>query len=468
MAAVITRSRRAAIVREAARIRRDAQRHGHTTRQIAHRLRQQLPEVRALEAWRLALGWSRADAIDQIARCYLDQGLQPPGPSESMLCRWEHGQDRPGPEYTVMLARAYGTTPETLELARPDPNTTTMVPALRYGQPHRPPPPTWREPMTTAAGLPAVRESLHLALLADPTAGPEVLEAAHAAVEHYALNYSRHPPHALFAEVRGTRELLTAPLAAGPRDTPELARLMGWLSALLGNLAHHLGDDTGAGVHLTTAAHIGHRTGDTRLTAWSFGARSMTARARGQADAATEYAERGLAAAPTPLIRAQLLGWALLPSLAAQGRAREVEETARAADEAFAAATEEPGRFGYDHAEHRLHQATAHLDIGRHDDALRLAETSAAAKTTGTPGWAAATILHARAEAAAGHHSDAAERALDVLARVPAAHLRSNTRTRLNALNNDLTGIQTTTARDLHEQHRALVPLIDPHGRAGG
>ncbi|MFC9067959.1 MULTISPECIES: helix-turn-helix domain-containing protein [Streptomyces] len=466
--AVITRSRRAAIVREAARIRRDAQRQGHRTGQIAHRLRRELPELSALEAWRLALGWSRAEAIDQIGRCYQEQGLQPPGPSESMLCRWEHGQERPGPEYTVMLARAYGTTPEHLELTRPPANATTMVAPLRYGRPDRPPSPTWREPMTTAAGLPAVRESLHLALLADPTAGPEVLESAHAALEHYALNYSRHPPHALFTEVRAVRELLTRPLAAGPRDTQELSRLMGWLSALLGNLAHHLGDDTGASVHLTTAAHIGHRVGDARLTAWSFGARSMTARARGQADAATEFAERGLAAAPTPLVRAQLLGWGLLSSLAAQGRTREARDTAHTADDAFAGITEEPGRFGYDLAEHQLHQATAHLEIGQPDHALRLAETSAGLKTIGTPGWAAAAVLHARAEAASGNPGDAADRALDVLARVPSSHLRSNTRDRLTALTTDLTGIQTASVRDLHEQHRNLPPLIDAQGHAGG
>ncbi|MER6307653.1 hypothetical protein [Streptomyces sp. NPDC001657] len=48
--------------------------------------------------------------------------------------------------------------------------------------------------MTTSAGLPAVRESLHLALLADPAGSSAVTELAEAAVEHYALNYSKHPP----------------------------------------------------------------------------------------------------------------------------------------------------------------------------------------------------------------------------------------------------------------------------------
>jgi hypothetical protein len=112
----ITRSRRAQIQREATAIRMRGQRAGHATERIATELLDALPEVSALEAWRLALGWSRAQAVDQVANVYIGEGLRPPGLSEAMLCRYEHGQERPGVEYASMLASVYGTTQQTLGL----------------------------------------------------------------------------------------------------------------------------------------------------------------------------------------------------------------------------------------------------------------------------------------------------------------------------------------------------------------
>jgi hypothetical protein len=193
----------------------------------------------------------------------------------------------------------------------------------------------------------------------------------------------------------------------------------------------------------------------------------MTARACGQADQAVAYAERGLATAPTPLVRAQLLGWALLPSLAAQGRPEAAEDTRRAADDALeAAGHEEPGRFGYDHAEHQLNTAEAYLALGLPERARPLAETSAAACTPGSPGWAAATLLHARTEATAGQPADAAARALAVLDSVPVNRLRATSRTRLATLQADLAGVQAAAVTDLRDRVRALpAAVIDPHGR---
>ncbi|WP_261958283.1 hypothetical protein [Streptomyces nigrescens] len=138
--------------------------------------------------------------------------------------------------------------------------------------------------MTTSAGLPAVRESLYLALLADPAGSSAVTELAEAAVEHYALNYSKHPPHILFTEVRTARSLLTEALTAHSVEeavATQMRRSIGWLCALLGSLAFHLGDVTGARAHLTAARTYGARAGDARLTAWAWGAQSMVARAAG-------------------------------------------------------------------------------------------------------------------------------------------------------------------------------------------
>ncbi|MFE6945986.1 hypothetical protein [Streptomyces chartreusis] len=48
--------------------------------------------------------------------------------------------------------------------------------------------------MTTASGLPAIRESVQWAVLDAPGGSPALVALAQAAVEHYALNYSKHPP----------------------------------------------------------------------------------------------------------------------------------------------------------------------------------------------------------------------------------------------------------------------------------
>jgi tetratricopeptide (TPR) repeat protein len=468
MATTVSRSRRAEIKRLAARIRRDQQRTGNSTGQISTAIRAELPEVGPLEAWRLALGWSRAEAIEQVAAVYEADGLRPPALSESMLCRWEHEHDRPGSDYTAVIARAYGTQPAILGLTPP--RIAIHAPcqaAVRYGRPDRPHPPfTWGlvPPMTTAAGLPAVRESVQLALLADPAA---VTDAAQAAAEHYALNYSKHPPHILFGEVRAVRELVTGHLP-GVHDATaatDLRRSIGWLSALLGNLAYHVADHSGAHVHLTAATGIGTATGDARLTAWSLGAQAMTARARGRLDAAVAYAERAVPLAPTELTRAQLLGWALLPALAQQGRTRDADHALAAADDALAAADgPQPGRWGYDEAEHRLHQAEAHLALGRRPQAAALAEASAGRCAHGTPGWAAATLLHAQAEAG-DDPTGAAARALHVLDTVPPSRLRATARTRLTALESAVRHVTAPGPRDLHERLRQLPAPIDPHGR---
>jgi hypothetical protein len=461
----ITRSRRAQIQREATGIRLRCQRAGHATGRIVTELRHALPELSALEAWRLALGWSRAQAIDQVAKVYLDDGLQPPGLSESMLCRFEHGQERPGFEYVEVLARAYGTTQQALELAlrcvcrngrrgygQPEPRWTPLLPGVD---------------MTSASGLPAVRESLRLALLDSPRGGPVVVELAEAAVEHYALNYSRHAPSMLLDEVHASRSLLAAALAepADDRVGADLRRAAGWLSGMLGNLAYHLADHSGARAHLAVAAALGERVGDARLVAWALGAQSMLARSRRDLDAALSYAQAGVERAPTPLVRAQLLGWGVLPSLAMLGRPVEAERALGEATAALDAVEEDPGRFGFDRAELALHEAEAWLAVGRADRSVARADASVAACVPHTPGWAAATLVLAQAEAPT-RSGDAAARALDVLERIPADRLRSTSRSRLRMLVGALGDADTATVRDLRERARALPPPIDVHGRS--
>jgi hypothetical protein len=120
-----------------------------------------------------------------------------------------------------------------------------------------------------------------------------------------------------------------------------------------------------------------------------------------------------------------------------------------------------PGRFGFDEPELALHQAEAHLTLGRAEQARTRAEASAAACTTGTPGWAAATLGLAQAEAF-DQPSDAAQRALDVLDRVPPSHLRTTARTRLERLNGLLAARPAEYVADLRERLRRRLPLTRP------
>lgn len=465
----VSRARRAEIQREAARIRAQCQRTGESHQRVVTAMRTALPELTAMEAWRLALGWSRAQAIREVAAAYRGDGLLPPGLTPAMLCRYEHGQEEPGDEYRLMISRAYGARPDQLGLATRCLwcSTCASPPPLHYGQHQREETNTGRrDSMTTASGLPAIRESVQWAVLDTPGGSPALVDRAEAAVEHYALNYSKHPPAVLLEEVRGTRNLLSTAVAAADRETARgLRRQVGWLSALLGNLAYHLDDRTGARAHLTLAGALGESAQESALTAWSSGALAMVATARKDWNHARGHAEYGLQHAPEGLRRAQLLGWALLPTLAALKRASEADDVVSESDEIMRCAVELPDRFGYDRAEHRLHVAEAHLTLERFDRAAEVAWESVAAAPAETPAWAAATLVLAFAEARDAPEQ-AACRALGVLDLIPPSRLRATARDRLTRLGRLLDTSTAGPATELAERLRTLPAPIRSDGTA--
>ncbi|WP_416969368.1 hypothetical protein [Streptomyces sp. 4F14] len=115
-------------------------------------------------------------------------------------------------------------------------------------------------------------------------------------------------------------------------------------------------------------------------------------------------------------------------------------------------ATELPGRFGYDRAEHRLHVAEAHLTLECFDCAAAPPET---------PGWAAATLVLAEARDAP---EQAATRALGVLDLIPPARLRATARTRLARLERLLDDSAAPAATELAQRLRALPAPIRTDG----
>ena len=483
----ISRKRRAEIARCARRIRQSGQRLGWSVERIAHTIMERIADVRPLEAWRFAYGWTRPQAIEGIGALYIDDGLIAPAINSSMLCRWEHGELLPGAEYGDALCRLYGVGAEELGLLTRVGQATvigclgcgcqaqlsasvTMCASCRRVQGRR-----WRT-MTAdsddgAAALAAVRESIQLGLESDgPAGGASAREQLERAVEYYALNYSRFTPGLLAAEVHRCRAMVTGMLGHSQPDHArgELRRLGGWLSALLGNLAFHLADYPAAFIHLGTAERLGRDSGDAQLVCWSLGAQSMVARYQHRYDDALDLARHGLEHTTTPLTRAQLLAWAEAPALARVGvpdrsEARRVILDAGREMEADPLG-EQPGRFGFDVAELELHIAEVHLVLGDPLQAGNHALASREHTTIGRPGWAAATVVLAVSEARSGHPGQAVDRAMTVLDTIPHDSLREPIRQRLAVLGHTLgtLGHPVPTYADLHERLRTLPPLIAP------
>jgi hypothetical protein len=476
--AKISRARRAEFQRAAHEVRRHGQRDGWPVARIAATIRAALPDILPLEAWRLAYGWSRPQAVAGVAALYQGDGLAPPPLNPSMLCRWEHGKYPPGEDYADMLGRLYQADARQLGLGPARAMSGTGGPSRRYlrvndvtatvsGNGYQ---------MTAeddAAALAAVRESVQLALEAEgPSGGPLAAQYLNAAWGYYDASYSSFPPAMLATEVHRTRALVTAMLRAPQPDEArtELRRIGGWLSALAGNLAFHLGDYPAAQIHLSTATRLGTAAGDTRLTCWGLGAQAMTSRAQHRDAEALDLARQAMEYAGTPLRRAQVLAWAELPALArlAGHYSSDAIRVIGQAQDQMAAAPDgsQPGRFGFDDAELHLHIAEASLLLGSTGLAREHAEASRAATRTGRPSWAAATLALAQAEAAGGRVSDAAALAHSVLDAIPADALRQTSRLRLRSLDQDLarTGTAAAEALSLAERIRALPQLI-PVGR---
>lgn len=191
----------------------------------------------------------------------------------------------------------------------------------------------------------------------------------------------------------------------------------------------------------------------------------MLATARRDWNHARQHAEYGLQHAPEGLRRAQLLGWALLPTLAALQLASEADNVVSESDEIMRSAVELPGRFGYDRAEHRLHVAEAYLTLERCDRAADVARESIAAAPAETPAWVAATLVLALAEARDAP-AQAATRALGVLDLIPPPRLRATARNRLTRLRQLLDRSTIASATELSERLRTLPAPIRADGTA--
>jgi tetratricopeptide (TPR) repeat protein len=110
----ISRAQRAALARQARDIRQACERQGMGVGQVAEVILRQMPDVLPLEAWRLARGWSRSQAVDALLALYEADGRPAPKVNTVMLCRWEHATVGMSADYRHMLCRLYQVPPERL------------------------------------------------------------------------------------------------------------------------------------------------------------------------------------------------------------------------------------------------------------------------------------------------------------------------------------------------------------------
>ena len=110
----LSRERRHQLSRHASDLRLRCMREGLTPDRIVDVIRENVPEVFALEAWRFAHGWSRTEVSARLDALYEADGLAGPHVTSAELCRWEHEQRRPSDERIEYLCRLYGTRPDRL------------------------------------------------------------------------------------------------------------------------------------------------------------------------------------------------------------------------------------------------------------------------------------------------------------------------------------------------------------------
>lgn len=462
MPSTITRSERAAMAETARHLRLVGQRQQHTVAEIVAAIAAAVPSLRPLETHRLAYGWSRREVVAAVAELYRAEGLAAPGLTESMLCHWEHGSRTPAPEYREALCRLYTATPSDLGVATavapPPPGAHTSSSGARCYA--RSTTPTRGHAGGTMArsepesSLTAVRESLALTLASSSPRAEDVHEQLAGVVDHYDRTYSQHPPAVLAGEITATRALVAELLdQQHDQGRTHVLASCGWLSALLGNLAYHQGDDGAATAHLATALSLGTDAGNRRLQAWTRGAQAMIARTQHRWRRASDLARDGYDLAATPLQQAQLLTWAQLPDLAHLGQHREAERTLRRAEAHLEHAAFRDGRFGFDRAEFHLHAAESAAALGDAVRAREHADLSAAEKSLYGPGWVAARLARAQVQP-----DETAEISLDILTQVSPTRLRSTSRRRLHTAHQLLTHTGHPQAGEIGDQLRALPP----------
>jgi hypothetical protein len=112
--ATMTRSQRRQLAQHAQDVRARCLRDDMAVDEIVDAISAAIPELFALEVWRLATGWNRTELSRRVDALYEADGLAAPHLTGVEICRWEHGQRRPSDERIEYLCRIYSTRPDRL------------------------------------------------------------------------------------------------------------------------------------------------------------------------------------------------------------------------------------------------------------------------------------------------------------------------------------------------------------------
>ncbi|MEU9886795.1 hypothetical protein [Sphaerisporangium sp. NPDC051011] len=299
--AEIDRAQRAAVLRQAKEIRLACQRRGLGVEETCAAIRVEFPAMSRLEAWRLAYGWSRAQAIDGIAALYADAGMERPPLTPGKLCKWEHGEESPR-SYVPDLCRLYGVPAAQLGLGEPKRRTPTSrtqlhVDTVSSDAAHIEREPVRRRELMTITGLViplAVLRRVDDALAAPPAPQrPETpqqvrvrLQQAHHLYDHSALSALMAGFPALIASAREM---------ADRADTPAGHALLSECYALMVHTFNKVGHRKAARLAAERALLIAERSGDAVAIGAASRPMGMLLRKEQRFDPAARVVERAIA-----------------------------------------------------------------------------------------------------------------------------------------------------------------------------
>lgn len=375
-----------------------------------------------IRAYRLALGITLADVVEQVRARYEAQGRQPPRFSQTLLSAYESGQKKPGPEYMHYLCAVYGADPPDLGLpgtcfcggshrAGPsDPagetGTCALAPlhaagenaawALTAAGERTPADPAWGEDdddvlrralLRLIAGAPVdldsrfyraadrVRQRMDAALFRGSVSAA-MLDHWEETTAGYGRQYMTVPPLRLlcdvlldFGDVRRMCEQRQPIESAG-----RLCRLAALLAALTGMTMIDIGDQRMARSFFRTARIAADETGDRALRAWVAVREALVPMYYGDPREAVALARTGaclagrsqcVAAVMAPVAEARALG-KLMPhgSLTSAARIRAALDRAAGGLSALPASQRGDTAFGYTERQFFFHQGDALVALG--------------------------------------------------------------------------------------------------------
>jgi transcriptional regulator with XRE-family HTH domain len=198
---------------------------------------------------------------------------------------------------------------------------------------------------TAGMAVAASIESLELSRGATATnVAPSVLDQLERRVQHLISEHQSVPPAELFIQVQAWRHYVVE-LGKGHHTTAEsrrLNRIAGWLSVLLGDVTHALGENASSELHCDAALSLAEEAGDANLGAWARVTQASIATYAAQPQEATKVARSGRQMAPVGSSAAVMLAAMEARAWARLGDRQAFEIAMVDAERAFEQLSESP------------------------------------------------------------------------------------------------------------------------------